>query len=209
MSFRIHCPNGHPVRVHEEQAGKSGLCPHCGAQVRVPGVAQPADHLPRHDHAIGVTVSDPLSAPFPVRQKTKLCVGCGKNVSQSFAICPRCGTPLMTYHHLNVSLDGDVVVAGLVDHQIRDKPVIDKIAEELLHVAAQAQQLRLVVDLSRVLHLSVLMLEKLVMVQLAMKKRKGDVVLRNIGAEVRETLATTKLQHMFHEEEVNVSDASA
>jgi anti-anti-sigma factor len=103
-----------------------------------------------------------------------------------------------------------VIVAGFVDHQFRDESLIGKIAEELCHVADQAQQ-HLVVDLSGVVHLSSLMLGKLVMLQIRMKKKDGDLMLRKVGPEVRDILATTALDRTLHieEEEAAASEAFA
>jgi hypothetical protein len=36
MAISIKCPNGHDLKVKDEYAGKSGLCPHCHAKVQVP-----------------------------------------------------------------------------------------------------------------------------------------------------------------------------
>lgn len=36
MSIKVTCPNGHPLQVKNEFAGKTGLCPHCNARIVVP-----------------------------------------------------------------------------------------------------------------------------------------------------------------------------
>ena len=36
MAISIKCPNGHVLKVKDEFAGKSGLCPHCHSRVFVP-----------------------------------------------------------------------------------------------------------------------------------------------------------------------------
>ena len=36
MGIRFYCPNGHRLNVKAFQAGKRGICPHCGAKVRIP-----------------------------------------------------------------------------------------------------------------------------------------------------------------------------
>jgi ribosomal protein S27AE len=36
MAIAIKCPNGHLLKVKDELAGKSGLCPHCKSRVFVP-----------------------------------------------------------------------------------------------------------------------------------------------------------------------------
>ena len=42
MSISIKCPQGHVLKVKDEFAGKSGLCPHCHCRVFVP--------MPVHSH---------------------------------------------------------------------------------------------------------------------------------------------------------------
>jgi hypothetical protein len=36
MGIRFYCPNGHKLNVKEFQRGLKGICPHCGAAVRIP-----------------------------------------------------------------------------------------------------------------------------------------------------------------------------
>ncbi len=36
MGIRFYCPNGHKLNVKEFQAGRRGICPYCGAKVRIP-----------------------------------------------------------------------------------------------------------------------------------------------------------------------------
>jgi len=36
MGIRFYCPNGHKLNVKAFQAGKRGICPHCGASVDIP-----------------------------------------------------------------------------------------------------------------------------------------------------------------------------
>jgi hypothetical protein len=36
MGIRFYCPNGHKLNVKEFQAGRRGICPHCGAKVEIP-----------------------------------------------------------------------------------------------------------------------------------------------------------------------------
>jgi len=37
MGIRVCCPNGHKLNVKETQAGRRGVCPHCGAKFMIPG----------------------------------------------------------------------------------------------------------------------------------------------------------------------------
>ena len=36
MGIRFYCPNGHKLNVKSFQAGKMGVCPHCGAKTQIP-----------------------------------------------------------------------------------------------------------------------------------------------------------------------------
>jgi hypothetical protein len=36
MGIRFYCPNGHKLNVKEFQAGKRGICPHCGVKILIP-----------------------------------------------------------------------------------------------------------------------------------------------------------------------------
>jgi hypothetical protein len=36
MGIRFYCPNGHKLNVKEFQAGRKGICPFCGAKIRIP-----------------------------------------------------------------------------------------------------------------------------------------------------------------------------
>ena len=46
MAISVKCPNGHDLKVKDEYAGKSGLCPHCHAKIRVP-LPQPKSPPPK------------------------------------------------------------------------------------------------------------------------------------------------------------------
>jgi hypothetical protein len=36
MGIRFYCPSGHKLNVKDFQAGRTGICPHCGAKLRIP-----------------------------------------------------------------------------------------------------------------------------------------------------------------------------
>jgi len=38
MSVKVTCPNGHKLRVRQEDAGKEVICPRCKTAVEVPGL---------------------------------------------------------------------------------------------------------------------------------------------------------------------------
>jgi hypothetical protein len=45
MGIVCHCPNGHRVKVKDQQAGKRGLCPTCGAAFRIPQLSRTPDAI--------------------------------------------------------------------------------------------------------------------------------------------------------------------
>ena len=217
MLIEVQCPNGHRLQVNEKHAGKIGACPRCSAPVKVPlpsqadgglGGPEASQHAsdksvpqaPRRDRAKAASDSS-SPAPSVVSGKEKLCVACGKVVSQSFSVCTRCGTPLCVYRHLDLRKDGTVVVVQFRRHQIVDPLTVNEVAEELCGVADRAQHCDLVLDLSKMVGLSSLMLGKLVMLQGKMKKTGRSLTLRNVGSEIREVLAITKLDQILHVED--------
>ncbi len=42
MGIKFHCPNGHKLNVKSFLAGKKGVCPKCGAKMRIPTASEPA-----------------------------------------------------------------------------------------------------------------------------------------------------------------------
>lgn len=214
MAIVTRCPNGHSVRAKDEHAGRTGFCPRCNVKMQVP-IPQPAGNLgvsgefvrqdPRPAWDAGETGPAATSSPFPVKQKTKLCVGCGNNVSQSFTVCPRCGTPLGKYRHLDVQREDGHIVVRFVERQLRDERIIGEIAEGLCGIADRVPQPHLVLDFARVAGVSSMMLGKLLMLQTKIRNGRGKLALRNVGPEVRQILAATRLDHTFHIEEDEAS----
>ena len=105
MAIEMRCPNGHVLRVKNEYAGKTGLCPSCRARVRVPVPKQvqgdetfPWDEDVLQDGQHGHTGEEsgliPTDSSSYILKKIKSCPKCSNPVSQSFSICPKCATPL-------------------------------------------------------------------------------------------------------------------
>src|SRR5437762_13014238 len=42
MGIKFHCPKGHKLNVKSFLAGKKGVCPKCGAKMRIPTSSEPA-----------------------------------------------------------------------------------------------------------------------------------------------------------------------
>ena len=228
MSIKVHCPNGHRFRVNDKHAGRVGACPQCSASVKVPlsnqddgGLGgsgafhrpsvEPVQQAQRYGRAetdLDSSLSS-LSSPSLISGKEKLCVACGKIVSQSFSTCTRCGTPVSAFRHLALRKNGSVVIIQFRQSQITEPSTVAAVAEELCSVASRAKDCDLVLDLSKMACLSSLMLGKLVMVQRKMEGRGGMLRLCNGGPEIRDVLASTRLDEILPVEDDKMDDAES
>jgi anti-anti-sigma factor len=218
MLIEVKCPNGHVLHVKDKYAGKIGACPRCSAPVRVPFPSQIAGndrlgtaakvarasedaiyHGMLHERPEDAFESSSSSLSI-LPGKGKLCLACGKEFSQSFSVCPRCGTPVSTYRLLGVKKEGEALVIQFAKRRILDEPTVKEIAEELGAMADREGSRDFVLDVSNVVALSSLMLGKLVMLQKRMEREKRKLLLRNVGPEVREVLEATKLDQVLHME---------
>jgi TPP-dependent indolepyruvate ferredoxin oxidoreductase alpha subunit len=113
MAIRIRCPNGHLLKIKEKYAGRTGMCPRCRRQVRVPTLdelydeqiiavldkprAVDTDDEPTDRHVLDEPTKDEsgvsLLGASAVR-KPSICPHCQHRASFSFSHCPRCGTLL-------------------------------------------------------------------------------------------------------------------
>jgi anti-anti-sigma factor len=219
MLIEVRCPNGHLLHVKEKHAGKIGACPRCSAPVRVPALPQgPAGnglasspgtehssqdallHHLRQEH--GPTASDSSSSSFfSLETKGKPCLECGQIVSPSFSICSRCGTPVFGYRHLTVRREGEAVVMQFGKHQIFNELSVKEIAEEMTLLVGRTGHRELVLNLARVISLSSYMLGKLVLLEKKLEQDKRRLRLCNVGPELRDVLATTKLDQVLQVDE--------
>ena len=111
MSIKVICPNGHVLKVSNDCAGKSGLCPVCKVRVKVP---QPAKEQLSEDAIMSILgpydpsrsqklaaikapdslqgkpspeVEAKVDAPSPPK---KSCPHCNREVAAAIHICPHC-----------------------------------------------------------------------------------------------------------------------
>ena len=63
MGIRFYCPNGHKLHVKAFQAGKRGICPHCGASMDIPYQSTRRSSKESKAHRKG-----PATAPLDVVQ---------------------------------------------------------------------------------------------------------------------------------------------
>jgi anti-anti-sigma factor len=138
--------------------------------------------------------------------KEKLCLECGRVVSQSFAECPQCGTPVSIYRHLDVRKEGDVIVVQIGKQQIVDERTIKEVSDELCNAVDRAEHHNVVLNLSNVVGLSSSMLGKLVMLEKRLEQRQRRLRLCNVNPEVREVLIAMKLHRILR---ISGSEAEA
>lgn len=68
MSITILCPNGHKLVCPEQQAGKRGKCPHCGATFRVPELGTAPVSTGSGPIAAAAVAPAPHMTPAPAHQ---------------------------------------------------------------------------------------------------------------------------------------------
>lgn len=111
MSIHVNCPNGHALKVKPEYAGRTGICPKCGAKVYVPepkpvaisdddvlDLLGPAPQREAREPfgdsgfisgASGIHGQGAGGAEGAARPK-RTCPKCERSVSASFHFCPYC-----------------------------------------------------------------------------------------------------------------------
>ena len=107
MSIRVNCPNGHPLRVNDSLAGKTGLCPVCKALVKVPEPTESSEisedqilgflgpHQPtggrKYEPSPASQAAVKAAAEGPVPPK-KSCARCNQEIPATTHVCPFCHT---------------------------------------------------------------------------------------------------------------------
>ena len=97
---------------------------------------------------------------------------------------------------VNVSTEGAITVAELVDEDVLEEHVIEQIAEELFALTDKAP-LRLVVTFGRVKHLSSSALGTLIRLNKRIEQDDGHLKLADIHRSLYEIFAITKLDKLF------------
>jgi anti-sigma B factor antagonist len=97
------------------------------------------------------------------------------------------------YHHLGVWKQGEAIVVRFGDHRILDLMTVNKIGDELYSVAERLDCCHLVLNFSSVDRISSLMLGKLLTLKRKMESKGGTLALCEVGPEVREVFAETRL----------------
>jgi len=105
--------------------------------------------------------------------------------------------PTPIYHQLGVWKHGNVLVIRFGEHRILDELTVQKISDELYSVAERADCHHLLLNFGSVVGLSSLMLGKLLMLQRKLKGKGGSLRLCDVGPEIQEVFASTKLSEIF------------
>ena len=104
---------------------------------------------------------------------------------------------MLSYCHLDVGKNGDLIVVCLGKHQILDELTVSKITDELLGVADRPDCHRLLLDFSGVAQLSSAMLAQLVRLHRKMEPKGEKLRLCGISSQLRSAFATTRLDRLF------------
>ncbi len=100
-------------------------------------------------------------------------------------------------HHLDIQQLGNVVIVRFGKHRMLDGWTTDKLKDELSTAANREGCRQLVLDLSGVSYASSTMLQELVVLRRRMQSKGGELTLVHVDSDVREVLATTKLDQQF------------
>ena len=122
MSIQVVCPNGHVLKVSDDFAGKTGLCPVCKSRITVPKPSQEqlsedaimsmlGSYDPSKAHKKLTDVSDLAAADAPralpgqaspegegwatgdgPSPPKKSCPHCNREIAAGMHICPHCHT---------------------------------------------------------------------------------------------------------------------
>jgi len=77
MGIRVLCPNGHKLNLKASQAGKRGICPHCGAKFQIPAADAPVgQNEPAAPTPTTAAVAEPKPAPPPAPPSEVPWYGC-------------------------------------------------------------------------------------------------------------------------------------
>ena len=104
---------------------------------------------------------------------------------------------MLSYSHLEVGKNGDLIVVRLGKHRVLDELTVKKISDELLGVADRPDCHRLLVDFSGVAYLSSAMLAQLVRLHRKMASKGEKLKLCGVTSHLRSVFATTTLDRLF------------
>jgi anti-anti-sigma factor len=104
---------------------------------------------------------------------------------------------VLSYRHLEVGTNGNVIVVRLGKHWVLDELTVTKISDELLGVADRPDCHHLLLDFSGVAKLSSAMLAQLVTLHRKVEPKGEKLRLCGLDSHLRSVFATTKLDCLF------------
>lgn len=104
---------------------------------------------------------------------------------------------MATYRRLEVAEVGDVSVVRLLDPKILDEAIIHELGQELTKLVEEEKRTKLVLNFSAVQFLSSSALGKLINLDKKVKSHSGKLKLSNIGQNIYEVFAITRLNKLF------------
>jgi anti-sigma B factor antagonist len=104
---------------------------------------------------------------------------------------------VLSYRHLEVGTNGNVIVVRLGKHWVLDELTVNKISDELLGVADRPDCHHLLLDFSGVAKLSSAMLAKLLKLRRKMEPKGENLRLSGLNSQLRSVFATTRLDCLF------------
>lgn len=103
MPIACRCPNGHVLKVKDKYAGKTGLCPKCGAAMQVPAASEEEEFIemiPREKEPpapAGRSIFDDDEEPTPrERRGGRSSISTSESLLSSASVvkhckkCPKC-----------------------------------------------------------------------------------------------------------------------
>ena len=104
---------------------------------------------------------------------------------------------VLSYRHLEVGTNGNVIVVRLGKHWVLDELTVNKISDELLGVADRPDCHHLLLDFAGVTKLSNAMLARLLKLRRKMEPKGEKVRLCGLNSQLRSVFATTRLDRLF------------
>ena len=109
------------------------------------------------------------------------------------------------HRRVEVSEIGQVTVVRFVDRKILDTANIQELGDELSALVEEGESTTLLLNFTRVEFLSSAALNKLILLDRAVKKAGGRLKLCSLRPEIQEVFVITRLNQMFeiHDEEAD------
>jgi anti-sigma B factor antagonist len=107
------------------------------------------------------------------------------------------GFSMAEYRRIEVSQVGEVTVVRFLDRKILDTANIQELGDELFSLVEKHNCAKLLLNFSRVEFLSSAALNKLILLDRAVKKQNGQMKLCDLRPEIREVFVITRLNQLF------------